>query len=407
MGEVYKTAWIGPSVRDRIQLSDNEVEKASVQTSDLLFCRTSLVPEGVGIPAIVSQLDEPTTFASNLIRARVDFSKADPTFLLYHFLSPLGRSSMVEIARGTSVTTVTGTDIVNICLKLPPLPEQHAIAGILGALDDKIDLNRRMNETLEAMARALFKSWFVDFDPVRAKMEGRQPFGMDQATADLFPDRLVESEIGLIPEGWEVRLLDDVAEIVDCLHSKKPAEQSAGPTLLQVWNVGKNGRIDLSKRYKITDDDYAIWSKRFEVMGGDLVITKTGRVGAVGRMQHGATAAMGRNMVGLRASVPITKEFLAEYLVSPLARSEINRNTNEGTILASLHVKAIKVLRCVVPGQGILRVASNQINSFHRFQDSLDNESRTLAELRDLLLPKLLSGEIRVKDAEHMVEEAV
>ena len=101
---------------------------------------------------------------------------------------------------------------------VPPLPEQRAIAHILGTLDDKIELNRRMNETLEAMARALFKSWFVDFDPVRAKMEGRwRPGeslpGLPAHLYDLFPDRLVDSELGEIPEGWEVKALGDVVEL--------------------------------------------------------------------------------------------------------------------------------------------------------------------------------------------------
>ena len=113
---------------------------------------------------------------------------------------------------GSAIPSTSRQDFYFLSVKLPPLSEQKAIAHILSSLDDKIELNRQMNETLEAMARAIFKSWFVDFDPVRAKMEGRQPAGMDAATADLFPDEFEESSLGLIPKGWKVKKLGDLAQ---------------------------------------------------------------------------------------------------------------------------------------------------------------------------------------------------
>ena len=133
----------------------------------------------------------------------------DSTF--FYYLLRYLRPSFVGIARNKQTTGlghVTKRDLENIEAALPPLSEQRAIAHILGTLDDKIELNRRMNETLEEMARALFQSWFVDFDPVRAKIEGRDT-GLPPDLAALFPDRLVDSELGLIPEGWEVRALGD------------------------------------------------------------------------------------------------------------------------------------------------------------------------------------------------------
>ena len=113
---------------------------------------------------------------------------------------------------GSAIPSTSRQDFYFLSVKLPPLSEQKAIAHILSSLDDKIELNRQMNETLEAMARAIFKSWFVDFDPVRVKMEGRQPAGMDAATADLFPDEFEESSLGLIPKGWKVKKLGDLAQ---------------------------------------------------------------------------------------------------------------------------------------------------------------------------------------------------
>ena len=116
--------------------------------------------------------------------------------------------------RQVAVAGITGADLANPKLSIPSLREQKRIAHILGTLDDKIELNRRMNATLEAMARALFQSWFVDFDPVRAKAAGQTPAGMDSATAELFPADFQDSELGEIPKGWTTTVLDDLASLI-------------------------------------------------------------------------------------------------------------------------------------------------------------------------------------------------
>ncbi len=150
-------------------------------------------------------------------------AKADSLFLYYFFNSPQGLHALDSIRRQVAVAGITGGDLARLNIPNPPLPQQRAIAYILGSLDDKIELNRRMNETLERMARALFKSWFVDFDPVRAKMEGRDT-GLPQDIAELFPDRLVDSEMGEIPDGWEVFRLDQLAN-----HHTKPPRLRVSP----------------------------------------------------------------------------------------------------------------------------------------------------------------------------------
>ncbi|MBD3805470.1 MAG: restriction endonuclease subunit S, partial [Thioclava sp.] len=135
-----------------------------------------------------------------VVRPRQDI---DCGYLFYWMASKEFVDAATRGSEGTKMPRAKWDFIAGLSQPVPPLPEQRAIAHILGTLDDKIELNRRMNETLEAMARALFKSWFVDFDPVRAKMEGRDP-GLPKHIADLFPARLVDSELGEIPEGWEV-----------------------------------------------------------------------------------------------------------------------------------------------------------------------------------------------------------
>ena len=149
-------------------------------------------------------VDEPTTFESSIIRARPDSAKTEPLFLYYFFNSTAGLHCLDTIRRQVAVAGITGSDLSRLEIPIPPLPVQRAIAHILGTLDDKIELNRRMNETLEAMARAIFRSWFVDFDPVRAKAEGCDP-GLPKHIADLFPDRFEDSDLGEIPAGWGIR----------------------------------------------------------------------------------------------------------------------------------------------------------------------------------------------------------
>ena len=150
---------------------------------------------------------QPTIVDNNMMGAIPRADTVDPKFLFY----AMHQFDLGEFADGTALPYLTVASLANLPLGLPPLPEQRAIAHILGTLDDKIELNRRMNETLEEMARALFQSWFVDFDPVRARMEGRDT-GLPPDLAALFPDRLVDSELGEVPQGWEVRALGDVAK---------------------------------------------------------------------------------------------------------------------------------------------------------------------------------------------------
>lgn len=149
----------------------------------------------------------------NLVLLRADGSRIYPPFLRWFVRGPAWWDQVGKFLNvGAVFDSLKCADVPNFMLRVPPLDEQRAIAHILGTLDDKIELNRRMSETLEAMARALFKSWFVDFDPVRAKAEGRDP-GLPQPLADLFPTRLVDSELGEIPEGWEVTSLPEVIEV--------------------------------------------------------------------------------------------------------------------------------------------------------------------------------------------------
>jgi len=301
--------------------------------------------------------------------------------------------------------------------------EQRAIAHILRTLDDKIELNRRMNETLEAISRAIFKSWFVDFDPVidnalragnqipsafaekaarrrellsRAKAEGRN-IGVPKHIADLFPDRLVDSELGPIPAGWQLAALDEIALIIDCLHSKKPERREKGLPLLQLCNIRDDGLVDMSDTYYIDESDYRMWISRMEASPGDCVITNVGRVAAVAQIPSDLKAALGRNMTGIRCKDFFRfPTFLLESLLSDWMREEVLSKIDAGTILDALNVRNIPGLRLILP-------RNETVQTFELLARPLRNrmelnlvESFTLSLSRDSLLPKLISGEIRL-----------
>jgi len=277
---------------------------------------------------------------------------------------------------------------------IPPLAEQKRIAGILGALDDKIELNRKMNETLEQMAKVLFKSWFVDFDPVHAKAVGRQPASMDKATADLFPDSFVDSELGKVPKGWEVSELGQIADVIDCLHAKKPEASETGQLYLQLNNIRDDGLIDISETFLIGLEDYKKWTSRMEATEGDCVITNVGRVGAVAQIPQGMKAALGRNITGIRCKPIFTNPtFLIECLMSEEMREEIRRKTDTGTILDALNVKSIPKLRFIRPPLMITERFERLARPLRHQMERGVSQSRTLTDLRDTLLPKLLSGD--------------
>lgn len=319
----------------------------------------------------------------------------EPHFLKYVLLAE--NEALWRFASGTTHQTIYYPEAKAFHVCLPPLPEQRRIAKILGDLDDKIELNRKMNETLEQMARALFRSWFVDFDPVRAKMEGRTPTGMDAATAALFPDRLVDSELGMIPEGWEVKALGEVVDVVDCLHAKKPDRVEDGKLFLQLNNIRQDGLLDLSDCYMISDVDYAKWISRMEAQAGDCVITNVGRVGAVAQIPESTRCALGRNMTGIRCKAHFDfPAFLVTCMLSDWMKEEIGRKVDTGTILDALNVKSIPKLRLIVPSADLLAVSEPILSSIRKSMEYQTHQSRTLSTLRDTLLPKLVGGEVRV-----------
>ena len=307
-----------------------------------------------------------------------------------------------EIIDSRLNTTVQATlnlgDVAKLPIVMPPSRERRAIAHILGTLDDKIELNRRTSETLEAMARALFKSWFVDFDPVRAKMEGRDP-GLPQALADLFPARLVDSELGQIPEGWEVGILADLA----VLNSEVWTKQTRPPEINYVdLSNTKWGRIEAVTVHAAVDAP----SRAQRVLRpGDTIVgtVRPGNGSYALISEDGLTGSSG--FAVLRPSKLQYAQFV--YLAATAAENiDALSHLADGGAYPAVRPDVVAATPAVLPNQQVLGRFSLVVEPLLAKMAYNERESRTLATLRDALLPKLISGELRITDAEKAMKRA-
>lgn len=344
--------------------------------------------------------------STSLMKLSPDRTKAEPLYLMYFFKSAIGRAALLMNASqvGTPGIATPLKSLRGIQLPLPSLLVQRQIVETLSKLDDRITLLRETNATLEAIAQSLFKSWFVDFDPVRAKNDGRVPDGMDEATAALFPDAFCLTDIGEIPATWSVQNVGTIANVIDCLHTKKPELLSKGMPYLQLNNIRDDGLLDTSTLAKISETDYAKWTSRIEVREGDCVITNVGRVGAVAQIPAGFTAAMGRNMTALRLrSGWQFPTYLIELLQSQWMRIEIQSKTDFGTILDALNVKSIPNLRCVCAAAEVMNAFETAVRPIRAKMEANIALMSSLTGVRNNLLPRLISGKLRLPET---LEEA-
>jgi type I restriction enzyme S subunit len=307
------------------------------------------------------------------------------------------------LSSGSGVPSLSRDDFYREELLLPPLKQQKAIAHILGTLDDKIELNQKMNQTLEEIAKAIFKSWFVDFDPVRAKAESR-PTGLPSEISDLFPDELVDSEIGEIPKGWEVKTISDLA---DCLGGATPSTKN--PDFWDGGHLSWTSPKDLSKLESIhlLKTDRKITESGLKKISSGLL--PVGTVLLSSRAPVGYLAltteptAINQGYIALKPVSGVSNYFLLNWCDSNL---EQIKNRASGTTFAEISKAAFRPIPAVSPSRELM-------TKFHEFVEPIyervlcaSKEVETLSDLRDTLLPKLISGELRIPDAEKFLDEA-
>ena len=413
MGELFAYPRLFNVKMKRVDIDSAEEQKFSLKAGDLLFARRSLVAEGAGKCSIVKEVKGATVFESSIIRARVDTNKADSEYLYYTFSSVVGRNLLGTILRQTAVSGITGTDLVELEIPLPPVAEQKAIAHILGTLDDKIELNRKTNETLEAMAKALFKSWFVDFDPVRAKAEGR-PTGLPAEISDLFPDSFEDSELGEIPSGWRVFELGDCSLHIESGTRPKGGidkNLAFGIPSIGAESISPIGQFDFSKT-KWVDAAFAQSAGRGWIQNYDVALYKDG--GKPGEFRPRTALygdgfpfdkAMVNEHVFLLRSSQLGQPYLYYLFNFDLVLAQIiHRGSSKGA-QPGLNQEEVRTSSFVKPDKKVLDVFNLTIEPSIRKQLLLGKDCQVLSQLRDTLLPKLISGELRIPDAEKMLEE--
>ena len=365
-----------------------------------------LLPKGTvvitarGTVGAMAQLGREMTF-NQTCYALLPSEGLDNNFLFYALKGTIAQ--MKALTYGTVFETITTQTFNHWTIPIPPLPEQHAIAHILGALDDKIELNRRMSATLEAMARALFKAWFVDFEPVRAKMEGRWRRGeslpgLPAHLYDLFPDRLVDSELGEIPEGWEVAALGSLSS----LNPEVWTRQTRPPEINYVdLSSTKWGRIEVVTTYQASDAP----SRAQRVLrAGDTIVgtVRPGNGSYALISEPGLTGSTG--FAVLRPRNEQCVEFV--YLAATSADNiEALAHLADGAAYPAVRAEVVAATPIVRPNDEVLVQFSRAVAPLLAKIARSDHESRTLAGLRDALLPRLISGALRVKDAEKFLQE--
>ena len=323
---------------------------------------------------------ERVALAQRLIALRGKHDLLDNTYLKFLMQSAGVQDQLRAGATGTTVLGIKQSELRKILLTLPPIAEQRAIAHVLGALDDKIELNRRMNETLEAIARALFKSWFVDFDPVRAKPEGRDP-GLPKPLADLFPDSFENSEFGQIPKGWGVGAILTQARLLSggTPRTDRPDYWDGDVPWASAKDVSQSGQAFL------VATERTITREGLEGSATQLIPARSTVVVARG-------ATTGRMvMFGHDMAMNQTCYALDSLTGTPFALGSVFNTITTSTFSSS---------RVVLPPRQVLEAFERLVSpEFGRILAGIKG-CVSLSALRDTLLPKLISGELRVKDRE-------
>ncbi|HLG59329.1 MAG TPA: restriction endonuclease subunit S [Vicinamibacterales bacterium] len=327
-----------------------------------------------------------------LLRAKPNH--VDPRFLLYAFLGPEFQATIrSRTIHGSTVDRIPLVELAEFPIRIPAeLGEQRAIAAILGTLDDKIELNRRMSETLEAMARAHFKSWFVDFDPVRAKAQGCDA-SAPNPVSDLFPGSFEESEMGEIPKGWKPIALTEVASL-----NPESWSRATVPSTIDYVDLSntKRGRIEAIAHYEGRDAPSR--AQRVLRPGDTIVGTVRPGNGSYALVRdEGLTGSTG--FAVLRPRDPITVEFT--YLAAT-SRENIDTLSHlaDGGAYPAVRSEVVGATQVAWPGPTIVAEFSRLSSPLLVRMAHNERQSATLSDLRDALLPKLVSGELRVKDAE-------
>lgn len=382
----------------------NRLARYQLNKGDIVFSRVGSVDRR----ALVRKEEEGWLFSGRCLRVRPDSTKIDSQYLSFFFGLPAFKEHIRSIAVGATMPSLNTSLLSEVTIPHPPnIEEQRAIAHILGTLDDKIEVNRRMNETLESMARALFKAWFVDFEPVRAKLEGRWQRGqslpgLPAHLYDLFPDWLVESELGEIPEGWEIRSLGQQLTILGGGTPKTSNSEYWDGEIpwFSVVDTPRTGDVFVVETEKTITQVGLEGSSARLIPKGTTIISARGTVGNLAIA--GRDMTFNQSCYGLQGA-----EGAGDYFVYLIALQMVDqlKAMAHGSVFSTITRQTFEAVQRPAPPPDTLQAFEKSAAPW--FDTILSNveQSRALAQLRDTLLPKLISGELRIKNADKFMEQ--
>ena len=366
----------------------SELQNVEVFEDDVLL---NITGDSVARVCQVGQDVLPARVNQHVAIIRPDSVNLDAGYLRYYLTSPEMQTLLLSWAgSGGTRNALTKGMIESLEIPLLPLPEQRSIAHVLGTLDDKIELNRQMNQTLEEMARATFQDWFVDFGPVRAKLEGREPY-LPPELWDLFTDRLVDSELGEIPEGWEVKKLGEICEKPQYGYTQSANDEPVGPKFLRITDINKKAWIEWESvpHCEIIEEDF----EKYRLREGDILIARMADPGHGCMIEDEMDAVFASYLIRFRPKRRCYARFLQYWLRSG-GYWELVNGRGAGTTRVSLNAKVLSSFPALVPNDALLDIFGELISGLRSRVVSNTNESRSLAAQRDAVLPRLVSGEL-------------
>lgn len=373
--------------------------------------KNCLVPKGVAVSCIGWQMGksvlvlEPTVTNQQINTVVVDESRFDLNFV-YYLMTSMREKIFQYGATATRTPIVNKSSFGELGILVPCLSEQKRIAAFFSALDDRIALLRGTNTTLEAIAQALFKSWFVDFDPVHANaafIENGQAPSLPAEIQALFPSRLVESPQGPIPEGWEVKRCSEIIDVRDGTHASPKASETGYPLLTSKHIT--SGELLFDGAYLISETDYLDISKRSKVDQLDVLITMIGTVGVTAFVLNESTDFAIKNIGLFKTS---QRPEFASYMYLLLSSREMKHYLEArmaGTTQKYLSLKALREIAIIEPAKPVIETFSELVKPIFEKIHQNRTSVQTLSTLRDTLLPRLISGQLRLPEAEAALAE--
>jgi type I restriction enzyme S subunit len=326
-----------------------------------------------------------------------------PEFLFYWFKA--NGPYLDAVANGSTYPELYPSDLFEFEIAVPALDEQRAVVDVLSFLDDKIEANQRTSSTLEAMAHANFKSWFVDYDPVRAKCGGQQPFGMDAETAALFSSSFQDSKLGKIPTGWDADEIRAKTRTIQYGLTRSASAKEVGPRFLRITDI-QGGRVnwDQVPFCPVNPKEH----EKYRIVPGDILIARTG-------------ASTGENLYVVDAPDSIFASYLIRLQFADLSMARVVGEYMRTAAYVDYVAGAVggasaqpnasaQVLASAVfafPPMPVAKKFAESVEPLDKQRAQNSRQSQILGSLRDLLLPKLISGEIRVSESERMVGQAL